>query len=434
MTNNIFGVHDEVTIEQFRDVESRAVKAALMPDGHKGYVMPIGGVAAYHNQVSVMGVGVDIGCGNCAVKLDAKIDDIAQGEKVGLMLEFIADDINKTISFGMGRPKNRADDAPIDHPLFDSDAWKVLEAVAGHSAAKKMYDHAKAQLGTVGGGNHYVDVFTDEEGYVWVGDHFGSRGLGHGIASGFNALAAGKNWSDRVPEAEGLLSLDVEMGQAYWELMTLAGQYAFAGREWVARKVAEIIGGEIIDMVHNNHNFAWIERHYTNGFNPLAEDNGVETLIVVRKGATPAFPGQRGFVGGSMGDTSVILKGREYGSVFAPRFAIQQEALFSTVHGAGRVMSRMQAKGKTNWKTGLLKTDGEGKPIRPGLVSQEMMDEWLARVGVIRRGGEVDESPHVYRRLPDVLKYMEQNVEIEHTLTPRIVVMADKNIKDPFKD
>src|SRR5438045_1474755 len=168
----IFGSHEPNTLEQLRDVASRAERAALMADGHLGYVMPIGGVAAYRDKVSVVGVGFDIACGNAAIRTD------------------------------LTRPQR--------------EAW---------------------------------------------------------------------------------LDVHRPIGDAYWQLMNLAGRYAYAGREWVARKVVSILGGRELELVHNHHNFAWVEEH------------GGERLYVVRKGATPAFPGQKGFVGGSMGDNAVIRHG-----------------------------------------------------------------------------------------------------------------------------
>ena len=219
----IYGKHDEGTLEQFNDVASRAVSAALMADGHRGYVMPIGGVAAYRNQVSPIGVGVDIACGNAAILTDLSVEDIQDH------LPEIADGIASTIGFGMGRPTNQSADAPDDHPLFESPAWDVLPGrVSGN-----LKQRARAQLGTVGGGNHYVDVFTDEQGRVWVGVHFGSRGLGYIIAHGFVLLAQGGEWSDLKPKPnmnnEILLDLDSYVGDDYWTAMSLAGEYAYAG-------------------------------------------------------------------------------------------------------------------------------------------------------------------------------------------------------------
>jgi tRNA-splicing ligase RtcB len=397
----VFGRHEANTLGQLADVASRARRAALMADGHLGYVMPIGGVAAYANQVSVVGVGFDIACGNAAI-----LTDLHRSSLTPRAAE-IADEIQDTLSFGMGR-KNRADDAPTDDPLFEDAAW---EAIPGHHERERLRSKARAQLGTVGSGNHYVDVFADERDRIWVGVHFGSRGFGFGVAHGFLALGQNRSWGERVPEREVLLDLDRPVGDGYWRLMSLAGRYAYAGREWVARKVVALLGGRELDLVHNHHNFAWKETH------------GGEDLVVVRKGATPAFPGQRGFVGGSMGDDAVIIAGAE--SADAEVRATQEAALYSTVHGAGRVMSRTAAAGKRTRK---------GKVIKEGAVSPDMMQSWVRTKGVVLRGGGLDESPHVYRRLGEVLAAQGATIRVLHTLRPLIVVMAGANEFDPYKD
>jgi tRNA-splicing ligase RtcB len=234
------------------------------------------------------------------------------------------------------------------------------------------------------------------------------------VASAFLALGQGKAWGERVPEHEVLLDLAAPIGHDYWHLMNLAGQYAYAGREWVARKVVALLGGNEIELVHNHHNFAWKETH------------GGEEVVVIRKGATPAFPGQRGFIGGSMGDDAVIVRGTTDADATDAVREAQREGLFSTVHGAGRVMSRTAAAGKRNRRT--------GKVISPGQVSPEMMQSWVREKGVILRGGGLDESPHAYRRLPAVLAAQQGTIEILHTLRPLVVVMAGAEEFDPYKD
>jgi tRNA-splicing ligase RtcB (3'-phosphate/5'-hydroxy nucleic acid ligase) len=396
----VFGSADPNTMVQARDVASRAKRVALMADNHFGYIMPVGGVAAYRNKVSVAGVGFDIACGNAAIRTDLDVSSLDNPKA-------LADEIAATISFGIGR-KNRSDDAPVDHALFQSEAWEAIPSVPRDILREK----ARQQLGTVGSGNHYVDVFADEEGRVWVGVHFGSRGLGHTLASNFMALAQGQPWGTRVKEEEALLSLDDELGKAYWATMNLAGEYAYAGREWVARKVVSLMGAQELELVHNHHNFAWKEHHIIDG-------ESVE-VVVVRKGATPARPGQKGFVGGSMGDSAVILQGAL--DVKPEAFA----TMFSTVHGAGRVMSRTEAAGKWDWKNKRRKTSGK--------ISPEMMQGWLEEKGVILRGGGLDEAPQAYRRLPEVLEAQGKTIEILHTLRPLIVVMAGEAELDPYKD
>lgn len=437
----VFGQHDEATLAQLRDVTSRAAYGAIMADGHLGFVMPIGGVVAYRNKVSVAGVGFDIACGNAAIRTDMHIGDILPGATVediaqnpyrirgSRLLNDLADKIHDTISFGIGR-KNNADDAPVDHALFQDPAWWLIPNTGPHRAGRdELMDKARRQLGTVGSGNHYVDVFMDERGDLWVGVHFGSRGLGHTIATTFMALSQGKSWWERPDgEPEALLDLGTQLGTDYWALMSLAGRYAYVGREWVARKVVSLLGAREHELVHNHHNFAWKEEHNIG--------QGFETLVVVRKGATPAFPGQQGFVGGSMGDNAVILEGtRKNRSAFIEPAEendyleiqdLQRAALFSTVHGAGRVMSRTAAAGKRHRKTGRL--------ITPGRITPADMNDWLDLQGVILRGGGLDEAPQAYRRLPDVLKAQGPTVDIVHTLRPLIVVMAGADVYDPFKD
>jgi tRNA-splicing ligase RtcB len=404
---HIFGQHDEKTLQQFENVRANAVDAALMADGHVGYVMPIGGVAAYRNQISVVGVGFDIACGNAAIRTDLTLesfgdDDAAQRET----MIALANEIQSTVSFGVGR-KNHADDAPVDHALFNDDAWQAVPAE--HREA--LRDKARKQLGTVGSGNHYVDVFVDESGAIWVGVHFGSRGLGHTIASAFLAISQGEQWGTQVKEAEVLLDISQPAGHDYWQLMSLAGRYAYAGREWVTRKVVQLMGGNETLLVHNHHNFAWTETH------------GDEPLIVIRKGATPAFPGQLGFIGGSMGDDAVIVRGAQ--STDGDEVSVVQRAsMYSTVHGAGRVMSRTKAAGSRR----------KGRGGFRGEISEGMMQQWVNEKGVILRGGGVDESPHVYRRLPDVLSAQGGTIEVMHTLRPLIVVMAGAKEFDPYKD
>lgn len=360
---------------------------ALMADHHKGYAVPIGGVLAYDGFVSPSGVGFDIACGNKAVRLDIP------GQEVRARIGGIMDEVWGALSFGMGRRNPQS----VDHALFDEEAWK-LEALRPH---KQM---AREQLGTIGGGNHYVDLFVDEADRVWVGVHFGSRGLGHKTAAFFLEAGGAAEGMDAAPL---VLRVHSSLGADYLEAMELAGRYAYAGRDWVCAEVARRLGARIEEEIHNHHNFAFRETH-----------DGRE-YVVVRKGATPAFPGQKGFVGGSMGDDSVILEGIDSDE--------SRAALYSTVHGAGRVMSRTAARGKVDRRTGAV--------IKPGKISREMMREWVVeRKKVELRGGGADESPHCYKRLDEVLVHHAPTVRVLHTLTPVGVAMAGENEFDPYKD
>jgi tRNA-splicing ligase RtcB (3'-phosphate/5'-hydroxy nucleic acid ligase) len=385
----VFGQHDDATIRQIETcVAAGGERAVLCADGHKGYAQPIGGVVAYKDKISLSGVGFDIACGNLAILTDVTLPQIQSS------IARIMDDTVRDISFGIGRTSKTR----VDHELFDDPAWE-LQPMRG------LKSTAADQLGTVGGGNHYVDLFADEQERVWVGVHFGSRGLGHKTATHFLKAAGGKDGMDVPPTVVDEKS---EIGRDYLTGMHLAGRYAYAGREAVARHVVRgILGGQILEEVHNHHNFAWREKH-----------NGDE-YWVVRKGATPAFPGQKGFVGGSMGDDAVIIEG-----VDSPA---SREALFSTVHGAGRIMSRTAAKGR------FVKV-GNKRIRQDGLVRHDEMMKWVADKGVVLRGGDLDEAPQAYRRLPDVLAAHEGTIRILHTLRPLGVAMAGCDIVDPYKD
>ncbi len=383
----IFGEHDTETIEQLRRCAAAEpdAPAVLCADGHLGYSMPIGGVVGYRDHLSPSGVGYDIACGNLAVRTPLRAADLAPKD-----YERIADQIKRRVSFGMGRGNRE----PIrDHDVFDAVAHSPV------AAQRQLLPLARQQLGTVGGGNHYVDVLEDEDGLLWVGVHFGSRGFGHRTATGFLNIAAGRPFESRsraggeMSAPPSLLPLHAPSGQDYIAAMTIAGEFAYAGREAVVGTVLDILGTDATDRVHNHHNFAWQERH------------GGETLWIVRKGATPAFPGQRGFIGGSMDDIAVIVHGVE-----SPQAA---DALYSTVHGAGRVMSRRQAKKAVDFR--------------------RVQDRVRAH-GTILRGAGADEAPEVYRKLADVLAPHAGTIAIEHTLRPRIVVMAGADEHDPYKD
>jgi tRNA-splicing ligase RtcB len=397
-----FGPVDERAMAQLlRCAEAgNAPYAVLCADHHVGYSQPIGGAIAYRNHVSPSGVGYDIGCGNKAVLTDIMTFDVDVAK--------VMDEIVRRISFGMGR----VNDEPVDHP--------VLDAIAHANVApqRALLQLARNQLGTVGSGNHYVDLFEDEQGRLWVGVHFGSRGFGHKTASGFLALAQGKCFDEKASEGEmdappTLIEANEYLGEAYIEAMTLAGDYAYAGRDLVVAKVLEILGAQSELEVHNHHNFAWREEHFG------------EKLWVVRKGCTPAYPGQMGFVGATMGDTSVILRGVDGDG--------SQAAIYSTVHGAGRVMSRTQAKGKTKR---LRNQDGSFSHtvVKPGLVDWEAVKREMHFRGIELRGAGADEAPQAYKRLDEVLSHHANTIEVLHRLQPIGVAMAGNDTVDLYKD
>lgn len=390
-----FGPVDQRAYEQIERCSVDASRSVLCADHHPGYSQPIGGAVGYRDHISPSGVGYDIACGNKAVLTDAMVDDVNVAQ--------VMDDIAFLIGFGVGRPNPD----PIDHPVFE----KIFHAE--FKPQRKLIQMAKSQLGTVGSGNHYVDLFADERRRLWIGVHFGSRGFGHRTASGFLALAKGKQFDDKAPEGEMdsppiLFRVDSQLGQDYLEAMHLAGEYAYAGRDMVCEKVLEILGAKEVESVHNHHNFAWRESH-------LGED-----LWVVRKGCTPAFPGQKGFVGANMGSTSVILEGVD--SIES------REALYSTVHGAGRVMSRTKAAGKMRW------INGRPTRVSTGVVDWDAVKARMKQKGIELRGSGADEAPEVYKDLDEVLRYHGHTVKVLHRLHPVGVAMAGEDIVDPYKD
>src|SRR5262249_407290 len=274
----VFGDDDHATGAQMRNCMSvgNVVAGVICADGHLGYAQPVGGAIAYEKQISISGVGFDIGCGNMAIRLDTPFNAVE--DRVGKIIR----DVSRTISFGVGR----TNEEQVDHELFDdAEAWAASDMESyRHKAPAHLRPPGSVHCGRAGSAS------------VWTGLHFGSRGLGHTSAPRYLKAADGKSGIN-VPPA--LIDEDSELGRRYIAAMELAGRYAYAGREWVVERVRRIVGGAVTDTVHNHHNYAWRETHEG------------RDVWVVRKGATPAFPGQRGFVGGSMGDDAVIIEGVE---------------------------------------------------------------------------------------------------------------------------
>ncbi len=437
-----FGPVDDRSLKQLERCMAAgdAEYGVLCADHHPGYSQPIGGAIAYEGYVSPSGVGYDIGCGNKAVRTALTRADL---EDLG-GVELIMREITQRVSFGMGVPARER----VDHEVLE----KIR--IANFKPQRKLAGLAASQLGTVGSGNHYVNLMEDEQGRVWIGVHFGSRGFGHKTASGFLALAQGLAFDERAVEGEMdsppvLLEVGTELGDAYIEAMQLAGEYAYAGRDAVVDKVLEIMSAEAVDEVHNHHNFAWREEHLG------------RTYWVIRKGCTPARPRQEGFVGGSMGDESVILEGVDSSEA--------EESLFSTVHGAGRVMSRTQAAGRVRrrkrWacsdrdcdrvfdidgvssrnaapKRGVCPDHPDARlmkvwveeQLKPGKVDWPAVQARLREQGIVLVGGGADEAPDVYKRLPEVLDAHAGSIRVKHTLRPLGVAMAGRDVYDPYKD
>jgi tRNA-splicing ligase RtcB (3'-phosphate/5'-hydroxy nucleic acid ligase) len=352
------------------------VAGALMPDAHQGYGLPIGGVLATQNAVIPYGVGVDIGCRMCMT-----IYDIPTAR-----LQEKSDDFKKLLltntKFGLATFKK-----PMDHEIFERKEFSALQIV------REMKDRAWQQIGSSGGGNHFVefgiveisDVINEYNlapgQYVALLSHSGSRGLGANIARHYTKVAMD---ACKLPaEAKHLawLDLDTEEGQEYWLAMNLAGDYASACHHQIHERIAIGLRETPLAMIENHHNFAWKEK----------DVNGNE-LIVHRKGATPAGKGVLGIIPGSMATPGFIVRGKGLA-----------ESLNSASHGAGRTMSRTKAK----------------QTILPGHVNK-----FLKGAGVEVMGSGLDEAPMAYKDIHQVMNYQRELVDVLGSFMPKIVRMC----------
>ncbi len=352
-----------------------AVEAALMPDAHQGYGLPIGGVLATENAVIPYGVGVDIGCRMCLTFYDLKPDFLERNRsKLGLIL-------NENTAFGYQELSKPMDDAIFERPEFRE-----------ISMIKPLKDKASRQIGSSGSGNHFVEFglveildAQNEFGvlpgtYLAVLSHSGSRGLGATIAKHYTDLAMKTCPLPKEAKHLAWLGLDTEAGQEYWLAMTLAGDYASACHHHIHARMAKALGEQPLAMVENHHNFAWKEA--------LADGREV---IVHRKGATPAGKGVLGVIPGSMVHPGYIVRGK--GSPLS---------LNSASHGAGRMFSRTKARNSF--------TEHELKKV-------------LKSHGVELFGGGLDEAPMAYKDIRKVMDFQKDLVEVIGTFTPKIVRM-----------
>jgi tRNA-splicing ligase RtcB len=349
---------------------------ALMPDAHQGYGLPIGGVLAVDNAVIPYGVGMDIGC-----RMALSVFDLPP-RYLGQRMQELKKMLHAHTRFG-GKEvfKN-----PTDDPILDRPEFREIAVVRGkHEAASK-------QLGSSGSGNHFVewglvDITTaDNELGVPVGQylgllsHSGSRGLGAAIAQHYTKVAMSK--CPLPPEARYLawLDLDTQEGQEYWRAMNLAGDYASACHRDIHRRLGQALGEKPLAKVENHHNFAWKE----------TLPDGREA-IVHRKGATPAGAGVLGVIPGSMTAPGFIVRGRG-----------ERDSIQSASHGAGRRLSRTQAKQQ---------------------VSEGELRRLLRDKGVELIGGGLDEAPMAYKDIHQVMAHQQDLVEVLGSFTPRIVRM-----------
>lgn len=360
------------------------VAGALMPDAHQGYGLPIGGVLATKNAIIPYGVGVDIGC-----RMALSVFDIPEqhffDNKAFYKRELIA-----FTAFGAGngfKGKDRAYHNVLDRKEFEMN--KLL---------RELKDKAFTQLGSSGGGNHFVEwgiidfpekdeaLGVEKGRYLALLTHSGSRGLGATLAGYYTRIAKEQCKLPAYAANLAYLDMDSEAGQEYWLAMNLAGDYASACHEVIHRKLTKAIGANVLAKVENHHNFAWKEM--LNG----------EEVIVHRKGATPAGKGVMGIIPGSMTAPGFLVRGKG-----------DTSAINSASHGAGRQMSRTQA----------IKT-----------VSKTELRTILQDMGVTLIGGGLDEAPMAYKDIHQVMNSQQDLVDIVARFTPKMVRMADDGSRE----
>ena len=355
------------------------VSGALMPDGCAGYGLPIGGVLATTDDVVIpYAVGKDIGCRMSLTILDAGADFLEkhQDRAVEALISNTAFGLDGILPFKQY------------HALFDKSEFREIPIL------KKLREKAVRQLGSSGKGNHFVDICEIElphtnainlpEGkYVGILSHSGSRGLGAAIADYYTTIA---KETCRLPRQAGpfaWLSLKSDAGQEYWKCMEIAGEYSAINHEFIHYNVAKALRLKPLMTVSNHHNFAWRE---------TLPDG--QKVIIHRKGATPAHCGELGIIPGSMATPGYIVSGS--GSA---------NSLYSASHGAGRKMSRLDAKNS---------------------ISHYALKKYLAEKNVTLIGGTTEEAPQAYKDINSVMESQKELVNIEGTIIPRIVRMSEE--------
>lgn len=360
------------------------VAGALMPDAHQGYGLPIGGVLATNNAIIPFGVGVDIGC-----RMALSIFDIPENHFIENHAKFKRELLAFT-KFGAGNGWHGREKA--NHEVLDRNEFNMTPFV------KNLHDKASVQLGSSGGGNHFVEwgiieMLVDDEKlnikkgkYVALLTHSGSRGFGATVAGYYTKLA--KELCRLPKEAANLAYLDLnsEAGQEYWLAMNLAGDYASACHEVIHDRLTKAIGAQVLAKVENHHNFAWKEMW-----------NGKE-VVVHRKGATPASKGVMGIIPGSMTAPGFLVRGKG-----------EMNSINSASHGAGRQMSRTKA-------------------IQS--ITQDEMRTILKDNGVTLIGAGLDEAPMAYKDIDMVMAAQTDLVDVLARFTPKMVRMADDGSRE----
>ena len=364
------------------------VGGALMPDAHVGYGIPIGGVVALENAVAPFMVGVDIACRMMLSVLPISPSEAFESVSAR---ENLKNAMRKETRFGVGAEFARS--GRRKHDVLDDPDWDANKLL------RSLKDKAWAQLGTSGSGNHFIDagileidshgstVLGIEGQYLTIMTHSGSRGVGSKIAQNYSSLAQKLTELPKQFRHLAWLPLDTEAGQEYWLAMNLAGRFASANHHCIHKAVAKRLGVKPLLQVENHHNFAWVEKW---------QDKDV---IVHRKGATPAHEGTLGIIPGSQGHNSFIVRGKG-----------NQDSLNSASHGAGRVMSRTEAKNS---------------------IPKLEREHWLKKRDIELMAGGIDEAPQAYKNIEEVLALQTDLVETVAVFKPRLVLMSgDGKLED----
>lgn len=398
---------DQASLDQLHNACSLpvAAAAALMPDAHVGYGLPIGGVLATRNSVVPYAVGVDIACRMRLSVLDlptSALDNIHQRDR-------LIDAIESETRFGVGAEYRGRDRR--DHPVMDLN-WDFC------FLTRALKDKAWNQLGTSGSGNHFVEFgllsipdnaatpirphsgeLIGGSGWNWnlapgtylaLLSHSGSRGTGANICNHFSALA--RNLRPELPKQLSYLAwldLDSQPGAEYWAAMNLMGEYAAANHACIHREIVKFLGAEVLALVENHHNFAWKERHRIDGRD--------EDVVVHRKGATPAAAGVLAVIPGTMATPGYVVVGKG-----------EPSSLNSSSHGAGRQLSRTKAREKFRFGS-----------VRATLKQQ----------GITLLSAGADEAPGAYKDIETVMSLQRDLVDIAARFDPKIVKMAPEGEK-----
>jgi len=347
---------------------------AIMPDCHQGYGMPIGGVLATEGVVIPNAVGVDIGCGMCAVKTNLKT--ITEKKLKKLMSA-----IRKVVPLGFNHHKTNQDERLMPEN----------KRIVRNGIVEREYEDALTQIGTLGGGNHFIEIQKGNDGHIWIMIHSGSRNIGLKVAEHYNKLAKKMNekWFSQVPSSWQLSFFPIDSQEAndYMDEMEYCVDFAFANRKMMMENIkicfAELMGDnfEELDFINIAHNYARWENHFK------------KNIIVHRKGATGAKENEIGIIPGSQGTKSYIVRGKG-----------NPDSFKSCSHGAGRIMGRNEARRNLDLDNEITKLDNKGI------------------IHAIRNTKDLDEAPGAYKSIDVVMENQKDLVDILIELTPLAVI------------